>query len=82
VIDYKICKYLALIQQQDEKSAEDNKKGRKDDILKSNINDFFTELAELKDAIAKIKTYIEEIQGLHDRTLNNVTSEKQNAGNP
>lgn len=45
-----------------------------------NMNDFFEELASLKEIISCIKLYVEEIRGIHDRTLNNVISEQQSAG--
>ena len=63
--------------------SEEKKKPAKKDSAgpQSTIGDFFNELAEIKESIANIKTYIGEIQLLHDKTLNAVTSEKQNAGN-
>ena len=44
------------------------------------MNQFFEELAQVKENIATIKFTVDEIRSIHDRTLNNVTSEKQNAG--
>lgn len=44
------------------------------------MNQFFEELAQTKENIATIKIIIDEIRSIHDRTLNNVTSEQQNAG--
>jgi hypothetical protein len=44
------------------------------------MNEFFEELAKTKENIASIKITIDEIRSIHDRTLNNVTSEKENTG--
>ena len=44
------------------------------------MNQFFEELALTKENIAGIKVTVDEIRSIHDRTLNSVTSEKQNAG--
>lgn len=44
------------------------------------MSDFFEELALAKENIAGIKISVEEIRAVHDRTLNNVISEQQNAG--
>jgi syntaxin 1A/syntaxin 1B/2/3 len=43
------------------------------------MNTFFEELAQLKEKIASIKGCIDEIRSIHDKTLNNVISEQQNA---
>ena len=44
------------------------------------MNQFFEELAEVKEQIAAIKISIDEIRSIHDKTLNSVISEQQNAG--
>lgn len=44
------------------------------------MNKFFEELAETKENISAIKISVDEIRAIHDRTLNNVISEQQNAG--
>lgn len=44
------------------------------------MNQFFQELATVKENIAAIKLSVEEIRLIHDKTLNSVISEKQNAG--
>jgi syntaxin 1A/syntaxin 1B/2/3 len=43
------------------------------------MNTFFEELANLKEKIVSIKGCIDEIRSIHDKTLNNVISEQQNA---
>ncbi|KAJ3321079.1 Syntaxin-1A [Boothiomyces sp. JEL0866] len=43
------------------------------------MNQFFEEIANLKESISSIKVSVEEIRTIHDRTLNNVTSEKESA---
>jgi hypothetical protein len=44
------------------------------------MNQFFEELATTKENITAIKISVDEIRAIHDRTLNNVISEQQNAG--
>ncbi|KAJ3272821.1 Syntaxin-1A [Terramyces sp. JEL0728] len=71
---------------EDESSKKKGKKG-KDKAVESptntaaTMNQFFEEIANLKESIATIKISVEEIRVIHDRTLNNVTSEKESAGN-
>ena len=43
------------------------------------MNVFFEELAHLKEQIASIKDSVNEVKSIHDRALNNVISEHQNA---
>ncbi|KAL2915198.1 hypothetical protein HK105_205305 [Polyrhizophydium stewartii] len=40
---------------------------------------FFEELAQIKDLIAVVRGSIDEVKNIHDRALNNVISEQQNA---
>ncbi|KAJ3302123.1 hypothetical protein HDV03_005414 [Kappamyces sp. JEL0829] len=62
---------------------EKKKKAKKEDeaLAKAgDMNQFFEELAATKENIASIKVLVDEIRSIHDRTLNNVTSEQQSAG--
>ena len=43
------------------------------------MQDFFNELSQIKDQIAIIRVDVDEIKSIHDRALNNVISEQQNA---
>jgi t-SNARE complex subunit (syntaxin) len=56
------------------------KKKKEEDNTASTMNVFFQQLADIKDDISRVKTYIEDIQNIHNNALNNVISEQQNAG--
>ena len=43
------------------------------------IKEFFAELTSIKETVAMVKNSIAEIKSLHDRALNNVISEQENA---
>jgi syntaxin 1A/syntaxin 1B/2/3 len=43
------------------------------------IKEFFTELEDIKEKISIVKGSIQDIKSLHDRALNNVISEQENA---
>jgi hypothetical protein len=49
------------------------------ELINVDMNVFFEELATLKDQIQGIKGSVDEVKNIHDRALNNVTSEAQNA---
>lgn len=68
-----------------ESSKKKGKKGKDKNVesptnTAATMNQFFEEIANLKETIATIKISVEEIRTIHDRTLNNVTSEKEGAG--
>ncbi|KAJ3258653.1 Plasma membrane t-SNARE, secretory vesicle fusion [Boothiomyces macroporosus] len=67
-----------------ESSKKKGKKGKDKNVesptnTAATMNQFFEEIANLKESIATIKISVEEIRTIHDRTLNNVTSEKEGA---
>ncbi|KAJ3311268.1 Plasma membrane t-SNARE, secretory vesicle fusion [Boothiomyces sp. JEL0838] len=67
-----------------ESSKKKGKKGKDKNVesptnTAATMNQFFEEIANLKETIATIKISVEEIRTIHDRTLNNVTSEKEGA---
>ena len=43
------------------------------------MSKFFEELAEIKEKIVSIRNGINDIKNIHDKALNNVISEQQNA---
>ena len=43
------------------------------------MKDFFAEIGAIKETVALIKNSIAEIKSLHDRALNSVISEQENA---
>jgi syntaxin 1A/syntaxin 1B/2/3 len=45
------------------------------------IKIFFSEIGAIKETVALIKNSIAEIKSLHDRALNSVISEQENARN-
>jgi hypothetical protein len=45
------------------------------------IKEFFSEIGAVKETVALVKNSIAAIKALHDRALNNVISEKENARN-
>jgi predicted RNase H-like nuclease (RuvC/YqgF family) len=58
---------------------EQKKKKKKNEPEQSNMNQFFEEIADLKERILSIKVSVDEIRTIHDKTLNSVISEQQNA---
>ncbi|KAI8915552.1 t-SNARE [Gorgonomyces haynaldii] len=69
--------------QQDQPKEEEKKpkrdKKKNEAQTGEEMNTFFEELAGLREQIAQVKTGVEDIKSIHDRALNNVISEQQNA---
>eukprot|EP00842_Homolaphlyctis_polyrhiza_P000681 jgi/Hompol1/1613/HPOL_005661-RA len=62
-----------------EKARKPKKSAEPDDNGSAAMQAFFEELAQIKDQIAMVRGNIDEIKSIHDRALNNVISEQQNA---
>lgn len=66
----------------EEKKKKEKKKEKSEAVeVNNDMNLFFEELAQVKDQIQVIKGSVDEVKNIHDRALNNVTSEAQNARN-
>jgi syntaxin 1A/syntaxin 1B/2/3 len=70
---------LDLGTQEPQEPQEQKKKKKKNEPVQTDMNQFFEEIAEMKERIASIKGCIDEIRSIHDKTLNSVISEQQNA---
>lgn len=61
-----------------EKLKKPRQKSEPEEPVNNDMNTFFEELAQLKNQIQAIKGSVDEVKSIHDRALNNVTSEAQN----
>ena len=68
------------LQQGQEPEKKEKKKPKQDNAGSDVMGTFFKDLADIKDHIASIKNSISDIKTIHDKALNNVITEQQNAG--